>query len=175
MNCDQIKELLLTDYLDQNLSDEQTQAVDRHLNACPACREFAASVETYVSAPLESLERGAPSEAVWQKIRTEIESEQAVEADVETAPSMLESWKALLKRIRPVYAGLALVAILTLSMVRLYNPSVPVAPDAGISPDDQARQIEFMTYLTSENGELGESDSEDYAEGIEEYFLLSMR
>ena len=64
MNCSEI-EILLTDYLDQNLAANEVSAVEAHLSECAACRELAqdATLAVTFMGRAESVD-AAPSELV---------------------------------------------------------------------------------------------------------------
>ncbi len=72
MNCGQIKDILLTDFLDGRLSLESTKTVDEHLSGCLACRALLMSAQQ-VDAQIKSVPviEQAPFH-VWARIANKI-------------------------------------------------------------------------------------------------------
>lgn len=83
-------------------------ALEKHLDACPACREFEAELRAVVKTA-SRLERPEPSEDAWAKIRSGIERS-AVISPVPPAsrfrPSGFGGWSPVLR-----FAGAALLLI----------------------------------------------------------------
>ena len=63
MDCDKIKELLSA-YIDNQLSENERSAVEKHLDACPSCRDYRRQLEM-LGALADRLELGG-SEEYWQ-------------------------------------------------------------------------------------------------------------
>ena len=40
MNCKKAQELMLTDYLDDEISEKEKARIEEHLESCQKCREF---------------------------------------------------------------------------------------------------------------------------------------
>lgn len=72
MNCEKFKEILITDYIDGELSREQLKTADEHLSACPDCRQFKEDLMKNAVNPFKAIENAAPPAYVWQNIRTAI-------------------------------------------------------------------------------------------------------
>jgi len=77
MNCERIQELVLTDYLDGQLTPAQKQHIDGHLHECPQCRAFVQAAHQTAFEPFLHAEQLKPSESVWQTIQESIEAENA--------------------------------------------------------------------------------------------------
>lgn len=78
MNCEKIQELILTDYADNQMPQEQKSQLEKHLAGCAHCREFAQVVQTNVVQPFALAERLVPAESVWNKIKEELTQEESV-------------------------------------------------------------------------------------------------
>ena len=72
MNCDEVKNLGLTDYLDGELDRSQTEAVGEHLKSCSRCREATEAIRESVSSPFKLSENLKPPERVWSNIKERI-------------------------------------------------------------------------------------------------------
>lgn len=72
MNCSKVQELLLTDYIDNELTPKLKGQVDWHLKDCSLCREFSIAVnKSAVHLFKEKEYLDAPSN-LWHRIRREI-------------------------------------------------------------------------------------------------------
>lgn len=70
MDCRKVRDMLLTDYLDNELDLSQAAGIERHLTGCARCREV---LENVRAVSLKGEREIAPSAVVWQKIRERIE------------------------------------------------------------------------------------------------------
>ena len=77
MNCERIRELILTDYSDGQLPVAQARKVENHLMACLDCRMLAAKVRKDLVAPFNQTTPVQPDEFVWRRIKGKIEQKQA--------------------------------------------------------------------------------------------------
>lgn len=72
MNCKEVQDLILTDYIDGELDMEAFREVNRHIETCKACRVMTEAVIQTVVTPFKDLERVTPPEPVWHHIKDEI-------------------------------------------------------------------------------------------------------
>jgi predicted anti-sigma-YlaC factor YlaD len=93
MNCQRIKELLLTDYTDGEASRVLQEEVKTHLKTCSGCRVFEQDLREKVSKSFSKIESISPPEEVWQRIKETIEQEQAL-----YTPSLLRRLLDFLRR-----------------------------------------------------------------------------
>ena len=80
MKCKEIQEVLLTDYLDGMMNEQNRREAEAHLSSCVYCKEFMeiaieSTVEPFKNAPKLSLSH----EKIWQRIKEEIISEEKFE------------------------------------------------------------------------------------------------
>ena len=68
MNCEKFREIIITDYIDGELSPEQTKITDEHLITCPDCRKFKEELIKNAVYPFRMIEKIAPPEYVRQNI-----------------------------------------------------------------------------------------------------------
>src|SRR5262245_45979686 len=108
MNCNNFRELILTDYADGQLGPEKQQLLDSHLRDCIACRNLAASIKES-SGTLSNLPRIAlDREKIWQKISAEIGNVKApsIVYEPDRRVSILNK---LFPRLKPAFVGMSLV------------------------------------------------------------------
>jgi len=75
MECKNVRERLLTDYLDQELDATERGRIDGHLGTCAHCREFLEAVRKTAVAPFQDAGEMTPSCEVWNRIESHIAAE----------------------------------------------------------------------------------------------------
>jgi anti-sigma-K factor RskA len=162
MNCERTQELILTDYLDGQLSIEHKKQIDGHLANCQACSAFVAAARQAVFEPFAAAERLKPSDSVWAGIEAAIEDEHR-KADVWTDLwENLKSWGFV---PRPVMAA-ALVMVTVLAIGTLNQFRVRQEANA-------ADASEYLDSLADVPGEisLNDDDGKGFGTAVEQYFL----
>ncbi|MBF0478959.1 MAG: zf-HC2 domain-containing protein [Candidatus Omnitrophica bacterium] len=165
MDCNKIQDLILTDYIDNQMDEKQKNMIETHLAQCIGCQEFTALVKKTVVEPFIQAERFVPSENVWIEIKDNIMQEQSVkpglwDALTDGMSNLLRAWKPGL-----VFASMAML-ILGAGLLRQYS-----IYDQELK---SAKAVETMEYLSSvtqtqEGGAIDES--EGFGTTIEKYFL----
>jgi len=130
MDCKQIRQILASDYLDNELDPMSRNQVDRHLEKCPACRKISENLAAIVL-PLRRTQKQKVPPGVWSRIQTELRRQKAYAARPRTAfrTTLLEVFL-----MRPAFAAVAAAVILILISAAFYmqtpRPSgAPSAPD----------------------------------------------
>jgi len=77
MECKKVQDKLLTEYADKELGPEENAKVERHLTACPDCREFFGALRQSAVIPFKEAGEMRPESTVWKKIQEKIEEERA--------------------------------------------------------------------------------------------------
>ena len=72
MKCKKIQEIILTDYLDDQLNEKQKSLIDRHLAGCQGCKSFSIYVRKNITGLFANTEGQIPSEIVWRRIKESI-------------------------------------------------------------------------------------------------------
>lgn len=164
MKCHDWQDLILTDYLDKQMSKEQMVLVEEHLSDCSQCREFAANARKAVVEPFKYAQKVEPSERVWHNIKAVIGEEEKVEEFV-----------GLWGRIREIVfipkPAMALAATVIVIMAVTftfdhYNQQFQVTKRAVTQSeaDDINYALDELAAYSGENGFYEQT-------GIEEYFL----
>jgi anti-sigma-K factor RskA len=72
MNCKKVKELLLTDYIDCEISIALRQKIDKHISGCNDCRSFQEQVEKNLPPLFSKARVDSPSDEMWHNIKSKI-------------------------------------------------------------------------------------------------------
>jgi tetratricopeptide (TPR) repeat protein len=170
---------LISSSIDGSLDSRSAAALEKHLAACPACREFAADLNAVVETA-SRLERPEPSEAAWNRIRSGIKQSAAVSPAPETPrfrPWTL-GWRSPAVRAAGVaFVGLVLVAGGVFLGVRMKRDGAAMSPgdraDYTLAKLDEAegyylKAIESLSEaFTSQQGALIPEVAEMFARNLE--------
>ncbi|MFA6218091.1 MAG: anti-sigma factor [Candidatus Omnitrophota bacterium] len=95
MNCEKIKAVLMTDFMDNECSGAVQEEVVAHLKACGECRSFEQLLRRKVWQPFRAIKAVKPPEEIWQRIKDSIEAAQA--------PRVAPGWSRILDLLRGNY------------------------------------------------------------------------
>lgn len=101
MKCKKIQDIIITDYIDNELDGKARAVIHCHLAACKACREFLGSL-TAVVKPFRDAEPSSPPDFLWGKIKAGLERE--------IAPGDYIGLKDILSIFRPQWVSAAAMA-----------------------------------------------------------------
>lgn len=181
MKCEQIKDLVLTDYIDGQMEADDKQLLEEHLKACRACHEFALSVQKELVTPFGDAPRPEVPPAVWQKIKAEITAEEEPEPGWKAVVSFLGNLQAL-RQAAYFLAGFAIVFGVTVVLMRpqpgpdriVQNPVAAPQQLAAVQTDEETSESVAETYLAALDNDYDDVYSlidDGYGTAIEEYFL----
>jgi hypothetical protein len=116
MRCSKARKLI-SEYIDDNLKAKQRLLLERHLEACPDCRELLKDFQG-ITEKVKNLDRLDPSSKPWLYIKSKLETEPQ---EVLTLTSQRKKWlKSLFYQPQLKYAlGSALVLLLIIGVVTL--------------------------------------------------------
>ena len=158
MQCEKIKELLLTDYLDNELSPNRKGEVEKHLESCEACRTFAVQAQQNFIEPFKSLENVKAPQHLWEKVQGAIEEQ-------ENQSLVARAWEGLSDILfvrKSIFALSTVAACLLLLVVAVKLPAWQTEKAANAYLNEQ---FEYFVYANDQEGLNGESLWAD------EYFL----
>jgi len=164
MKCNDWQDLILTDYLDDQMSKERTIQLEEHLSACQECREFVAHARKAVIEPFESAQRVEPSEKVWHNIKDAIGEEQGAEEFV----GLWDRIKEAVFIPKPAMAFATVIIALLAATVAFdhYNQQFQTAKYIAIQ-----NQTDDINYALDELAVYSEENNFYEPTEIEEYFL----
>jgi len=159
MNCRDCQELILTDYLDNQMEKGEREKIEGHLSSCPGCREFAFNARKTVMEPFEHAQRPQPPESVWHNIKEAISDERSVEDRI----SLLDKLRNFIAIPKPAMA-FVMIVVLLVAVKLTVNSQWQRMETAKGAIEDISYVIDEIAYLSEENGF-------DELTDIEEYFL----
>ena len=162
MDCKKAQDLILTDYLDGSMTDDEKRALEAHFVKCSRCRAVAETAGKEIAGQFNKAERISPPESVWQNLREAIGREKIAVARSPVA-DFLEKLRSLRVSPRPVFATATVAAAVLVAVV---IARLPVQNRIAVS-DYLDEQATFLTSLQADaNGAY-----EDLGTSIEEYLL----
>ena len=167
MKCKYVKELILTDYLDEQLGKEQKTQIEKHLTICKGCKEYELLTRTAVVAPFNNLERYNPPEAAWHKIREQIEEELPLQEPTNSFADLIRKVKTFLYIPKPAFVVTTIIVLLlvVITVMKLQPEDQKIVK---VNPESQ---IECITYLISVFDQETVNGNDDFGTSIEELFL----
>ena len=75
MKCEEIKNLIASDYIDGELDEVAREKVVRHLEICSECRQYEKTVRRVAVEPMRSVTTSSAPESIWHQIRRELAQE----------------------------------------------------------------------------------------------------
>ncbi len=171
MKCRDVREFILTDYLDERMSGDAQTALERHLAECGGCREFEAQARQVVMEPFRQADRLYPPDAVWEKIHARI-----LEENQARAGSRLGAfWAGLSSRVplpKPALAAAALVGVMAIALTFTLHRLPMQGPElARLDIEAEATYVAALLDGTSAASVSESGENGGFGTAIEEYFL----
>ncbi len=160
MQCNQVQDILLTDYSDREIAPWKKQEIDRHLAQCSGCRELYEQIQG-LRIELKKDRSDFPPSRVWERIRARIEGQRLA------VPERIPWFQRLFERIRlpapvlyPVFASFAVILLLagTVYFHSSHRPSL--RPGSGVS-------LFQLAALATD----AQDDEKNFLMDVEKYFL----
>jgi len=148
MNCKQIKELILTDYLDDELNLVSKGEAEGHIKCCSECAEYLAEVSRSADQLFKSSRPLVVPEWVWSEIKTSI-----------TARPF--SWKDIFYS-RTLNVGIFSIAAMLLA-VFLFSRSLVM-----VNVVHKADPIESLTYISDNPDSYENANYVAFGSSVEE-------
>ena len=167
MKCEYVKELILTDYLDEQLGKEQKTQIEKHLTICKGCKEYELLTRTAVVEPFNNLKRHNPPEAAWHKIREQIEEELPLQEPTNSFADLIRKVKTFLYIPKPAFVVTTIIVLL-LAVITVMKLQPEDQKIVKVNPESQ---IECITYLISVFDQETVNGNDDFGTSIEELFL----
>jgi len=117
MNCKKIQDLIITDYLDNELKSGLQAKIKAHIEKCAACCQFEQALRQAAVEPFKHVQKLQPPEYLWHRIK------ETVTADLpETEPAgvlvkVKDALGFLFQFPKPVFAAALVVTVVLVSTV----------------------------------------------------------
>ena len=162
MECRKVQDRLIIGYGDKELGPEENAGVERHLTACPDCREFFEAVQKNAVIPFKGAGEMQPDSVVWQRIQEKIEAERSRSGH--WFGKLANALVPLLGMPQPVFRVAFVTALILVAVVLAKWPSSYADPVYGYISE----QMTFMNELKTGNPDLLNGDFKDYTTMLEE-------
>ncbi|GAX60953.1 transmembrane transcriptional regulator [Candidatus Scalindua japonica] len=165
MKCEQVKELILTDYLDGQMEKAKKTQLEEHLTTCRDCREYELLTRTTVVEPFYNIEKHNPPEATWNKTREQIIVEQQMHNN--SIADLFNRVKTLFYFPKPAFIAATVVVLFAVATTVIKFPLENQETRKGVSDS----QVECINYLMSVFDEELINGDDDLETSIEYFFL----
>ena len=168
MNCEDIRESLMTDYPDGQLNKEGSEEIERHLSSCVPCRNFSDVVCRTLVEPFTGAQKISLSQdKVWHNIKQRIIEEQPKTPLSNPFVEMIFRVRQAITVNRPAFALLA-IAVIALIAISYFNTNNQEVSDLSQPAESGAK---YISYVADELSDNQTDDNVDYGTDIENYFL----
>jgi len=157
MNCKKVRELILTDYLDDQMSAREKEALEQHLAQCQLCKKLASNARKVGDELFADAGRIDPPEFIWHRIK------RAVTAGQQKKMSFLENFWV---RKQTFAVATALTLVLMIGVMMQFRINDQRALQAGLED-----QVGYFADLTAGPADLSMEPREGLGTSVEEYFL----
>jgi predicted anti-sigma-YlaC factor YlaD len=120
MRCKRAEHWILRS-MDHPLSDEQQQELAEHLHSCPACRAMEQEYHS-LRQTLQHEDFPAPQPYFWERLQPRLQENRR--------PALMPLWKEW--GLRAIPMSLAVILMLVLAGIFLFNPQAEQLSDSGI-------------------------------------------
>ncbi len=164
MKCNDIQELILTDYLDGEIHPDVKRQVDGHIAGCQVCKEILTFSRQVAEEPFKHSQlKFENQKEVWEKIKFKIEEEVLTEKFT-LQWNWLERMKSILTVPRmSVAVSVVVIALLTAAVYFRNSPPTMVIHQSS----DNTQIINDVIEELS----IGEDEEDSYGTDLESYFL----
>jgi predicted anti-sigma-YlaC factor YlaD len=165
MTCGKIKELILTDYIDNEMNDEEKVRLNMHLVHCHGCKEFLEAVNNAAVGPFAGAKQIQPPGFIWQRVREAVTAER--QEKISFPAGLLEKLKTVFYFPKPVLivstiAALALIIVLAVTL----KFGSKAALDIG-----RGDQVEYSAYSIETPVSALLNNDGGFGTSVEKYFL----
>lgn len=164
MECREIQDLILTDYLDGQLGEKESNFIKEHLTSCSLCKEVFDNAQEFAKAPFKEAQQLEPPPELWHAIRSSI-AEEKQKAD-QDKPGIIQWLIDCFTMPKPALAMASVLSVLLVTSVFFHNGGSPT--QTAFNPE---AQVDYIAYLLDEEITNTNGQSGDLGTPIEEYFL----
>ena len=165
MNCYEIQDLILTDYLDGEMASEKKKMIDGHLTQCQSCREFLLTARQTVDRPFFEVQKEFEGQQkIWQKIKSQIEEEKTSATEDSVSKSWVEGFQHIfvIPRVGILFSVMAVAFLTTAVYFRTFSQQKMIA--------QRNEKIQLISDVANELSNAADDDK-SYGTEIENYFL----
>jgi len=147
MRCEEVQELILSDYMDGELGDERRRDVEAHLGDCEACREFKAAAFARAGATLKEAPRADAPSYIWERVKQKIAAQAAERSNIRmSAADLMGKMLSSLARVPKPALAFAAAAVVIIAVIL----AIPSNGNRGLN-DYLGEQVNFMAKLDADD------------------------
>lgn len=165
MKCKKVQELILTDYLDDQMKNNKKVRLEEHMARCSACKEFFLAAGKVGNELFSKAGKDEAPELVWRRVKEAVITEQQKKAVFPY--KVFEKIKYAFYIPNP---ALAFVTILALVVIFGAITKLMVHNQYLFRTGVQ-EQIEYLDYSADALTDVSASDETGLGTSIEKYFL----
>lgn len=165
MNCKKIKELILTDYIDNQMSDEDKIRLDIHFAHCHGCKEFFETVKRTLVEPFANAKKIEPPEFIWHRVKEAIIAKQ--QKKLSFVAGILEKLKFVFSIPKP---ALALSSGMVLFLIVMLTATLKFSDNETLENNGE-EQAEYSTYSIDLPASALLNNDGGFGTSVEKYFL----
>jgi len=165
MNCEKIKESILTDYIDNEMNDEERMRLNIHFARCRRCKEFFETVKNTVVKPFANAKKIEPPAIIWHRVKEAVMAKQ--QKKLGFVASMLEKLKSAFYVPKP---ALAMSTIMALVLIVVLTTTLKFS-NKEASETNREDQAEYSTYSIETPVSAFLNNDSGFGTLVEKYFL----
>ena len=165
MTCENIKELILTDYIDDEMNDEEKMRLNMHFAHCHQCKEFFETVKNTVVEPFAGARQIEPPEFIWNRIKKAIAIGQQEKIGFHAA--LLEKLKSVFYFPGPTLIMSAITAVV---LIIILTTTLRFSNKAALETNRED-QVEYSTYSVETPVSALLNNDGGFGTSVEKYFL----
>jgi predicted anti-sigma-YlaC factor YlaD len=142
MNCEEVRELLLTDYIDGQIREDLHMRIHQHLNTCSKCRAFQQDLIQRVVEPFKKAEKPKVPTELWYSVKKAITGQRQRKG---LLVDFLVNLQIFVQARKPAFAFVSVVAVVLL-VVALTQLSFNKQDVVNTYLEEQ---IDFLVYLSA--------------------------
>ncbi len=173
MNCEEIKDIIVTDYLDGEVNEEMSRCIESHINKCSNCYQFENMLKLKAVDPFKSMKVSAPADSVWINIKDNIKQGQRVKVKNEGSilDVLLHNARTLFNIKRPVFAVLMLMVVITVGTLFVKTKLNNETESDSFIREYLNEHVEFLTELDLYGDDYMEMNNFYFHTSIENYLF----
>ncbi|MCK4532277.1 zf-HC2 domain-containing protein [bacterium] len=165
MNCEEIKQLLMTDYIDGEINKELKEEVEKHLDLCDDCRQLKQNLQGISGDLFKKIEQTKVSDLVWARIENSVSKEKKQSKGI--LAGLMNYLQPDFFIRKPVFSTTLILAGVFLAIIFTKGSF----NNRKTANSYLKEQVEVFVYLDADGTEFLETENIDFGTGIEEYFL----
>ena len=164
MNCKRTRELLLTDYLDQQAGLKLKTEVEGHQKTCPECRRFEEEIRKAIVLPFKDAKGPQAPQSVWLNITERI-------AQRESSKRSLLDWLRERLQVFTLPAPALTFASTTVILLAVFGLIAKQNMDKNQIGDYFSQQISFYSVLNNGMENVDNKEGADLGSTVEKYLF----